>query len=200
MEKQYILFAGCNGAGKSTLFQTCHSLQQIPRVNVDEIVRGNGSWKNPEDLFRAGLQAVRMIRRYLENGISFTQETTLCGRSIIHNIHKAKANGYEVTIYYVGIASESLALERIRHRVENGGHGIPEEDVRRRFWESAESLVRIMPETDRIELFDNSENMRWVASIRRGKVKHQIKDIPSWAQNILNEEVHDHEENGECLK
>ena len=52
--KKYVLFAGVNGAGKSTLFLTQESLKQIERVNIDEIVRSFGDWKNPSDVVKAG--------------------------------------------------------------------------------------------------------------------------------------------------
>ena len=37
--KKYIIIAGVNGVGKSTLYQTNENLKNIPRVNVDEIIR-----------------------------------------------------------------------------------------------------------------------------------------------------------------
>ena len=49
--KKYIIIAGVNGAGKSTLYQTIESLKGMPRVNVDEIVREIGDWKNVADVF-----------------------------------------------------------------------------------------------------------------------------------------------------
>lgn len=36
--KKYIIFAGVNGAGKSTLYMTNPVIENMPRVNVDEIV------------------------------------------------------------------------------------------------------------------------------------------------------------------
>ena len=52
--KRYILFAGCNETGKSTLYQTNDMFLGMPRVNMDEIVREFGSWKNQADVFKAG--------------------------------------------------------------------------------------------------------------------------------------------------
>lgn len=37
--KRCILIAGVNGAGKSTLYQSLPSLQAMPRINTDEIVK-----------------------------------------------------------------------------------------------------------------------------------------------------------------
>ncbi len=48
--KKYIIFGGVNGAGKTTLYQTYPEMMNMPRVNVDEIVRGLGDWKNPKDV------------------------------------------------------------------------------------------------------------------------------------------------------
>lgn len=103
--KKYILFAGVNGAGKTTLYHTNDEFTDMPRVNIDEIVRGFGSWDNPADVIRAGMIAVNTIREYFEKEISFNQETTLCGQSIMRNITKAKSLGYEIDIYYVGLNS-----------------------------------------------------------------------------------------------
>ena len=76
--KKYIVIAGVNGAGKSTLYQMYDRFEGMPRVNVDEIMREIGDWKNSQDVFTAGKIAVKSISKYLEDGIAFNQETTAC--------------------------------------------------------------------------------------------------------------------------
>lgn len=112
--KKYIIFAGVNGAGKSTLYQTNQSLGNMPRINVDEIVRGFGNWKNSQDVMRAGKIAVHQINECFRQGISFNQETTLCGKSIINNIKKAKDLGYRIEMYFVGVDSVRTAKQRVK--------------------------------------------------------------------------------------
>lgn len=75
-------------------------------------------------------EAVKRIKYYFDNGISFNQETTLTGNSIINNIKIAKQHGYTVKMYYVGVESVDIAIRRVQHR-ERGGHGIAETDIRR---------------------------------------------------------------------
>ena len=65
--KRYIIFAGVNGAGKTTLYQTYKEIKDIPRVNLDEIVRENGNWKNSQDVARAGRIAVHLVKETLIN-------------------------------------------------------------------------------------------------------------------------------------
>jgi len=131
--KKYILIAGVNGAGKSTLYQSLQSLQDMPRVNTDEILRVFGDWRNMGDVMAAGKIAVKRISQYFDEGITFNQETTLCGKSIINNIEKAKKRGYFIELHYIGVESVDIAKERVLERVKQGGHGIAEKDIERRY-------------------------------------------------------------------
>lgn len=107
--KRYVLFAEVNGAGKTTLYQTSDDYIGMPRINMDEIVPEFGSWRVPADASRAGMLAVRKIKEYFDSGVSFNQETTLCGHMIFRNINKAKQLGYEIDLNYVGLDSVELA-------------------------------------------------------------------------------------------
>ena len=95
--KKYVLIAGVNGAGKSTLYQSLQSLRDMPRVNADEILREIGDWRNMGDVVAAGKIAVRKLSQYFDEEITFNQETTLCWKSILNNIDKAKKRGYFMT-------------------------------------------------------------------------------------------------------
>ena len=59
------------------------------------------------------------ISEYLNNGVTFNQETTLCGKSIINNIRKAKKLGYQIEMHYIGLDSVYIAKERVKQRVEH---------------------------------------------------------------------------------
>ena len=127
--KKYIVLGGVNGAGKSTLYQILDNLKKMPRVNTDEIVKELGDWRNTSDVLKAGKIAVQLIDKYFSEGISFNQESTLCGKSIIKNFKRAKQLGYTIELHYVGVDSVETAKRRVAERVQNGGHGIPESDI-----------------------------------------------------------------------
>ena len=176
--KKYIIIAGVNGAGKSTLYQMCDEFEGMPRVNVDELVREIGNWKNIRDVFTAGKIAVKSISKYLEKGITFNQETTLCGNSIINNIMKAKEKGYFIELHYVGVESAEIAKERVKYRVKQGGHGIPEADIKRRYVETFIQLNRILKQCDLVALYDNSEKFRRFAIYRSGRLVRLSENVP----------------------
>lgn len=183
--RKYIIFAGVNGAGKTTLFQTVGIYKELPRVNMDEIVRGFGSWKNRGDVLKAGRIAVQKVKGFFAKGESFNQETTLCGRSIFKNIETARNLGYEVELYYVGLSSADLAKQRVEQRVQSGGHGIPPKDIERRYTESLENLKKIIPVCDRVKIYDNTQSFRKVASFIKGECKDRAEDLPEWCDSFL---------------
>lgn len=184
LSKKYILIAGVNGAGKSTLYQTIDSLKDMPRVNIDEIVRENGDWRNMADVMRAGKIAVQKIQQYFEQGISFNQETTLCGNSIIRNIEKAKKLGYQIELHYVGVSSVEIAKERIAYRVAHGGHGIPDQDVERRYIESLEKLKKVIGLSDIAILYDNTEGFNRFAVYQNAKLYNLTNEQPNWYKKL----------------
>ena len=182
--KKYVIIAGVNGAGKSTLYQINDNLKKMPRVNVDEIVRDIGDWRNVRDVFSAGKIAVEKISQYMNDGITFNQETTLCGKSIIKNILKAKELGYFIELHYVGVESAQIAKDRVKHRVENGGHGIPEKDIEKRYVETFQQLNSILKECNLVAFYDNTESFRRFAICKNGKLVRISHNVPEWFSKV----------------
>ena len=185
--KKYILIAGVNGAGKSTLYQTLHSLHEMIRINTDEIVRKLGDWRSIKNQIEAGKIAVSKLKECFENELTFNQETTLCGKSVIVNIVKAKEKGYSIELHYVGVDSVEIAEERVRFRVEHGGHGIPEQTIEKRYSESLQNLQKVLPLCDLAMLYDNTESFRRFAIYRRGKAARVSHNVPLWYRKLKEE-------------
>ena len=182
--KKYILIAGVNGAGKSTLYQTLHSLHSMERINTDEILKEFGDWKNPKDQIRAGKLAVLKLRKCFDEDLSFNQETTLCGKSILGNIEKAKERKYSIELHYVGVDSAETAKERVAFRVRQGGHGIKEELIEKRYQESLLNLQKVLPLCDLAVLYDNTEKFRRFAIYKKGAAARISRTVPKWYFNI----------------
>ncbi len=183
--KKYILIAGVNGAGKSTLYQSLQSLQSMPRVNTDEILREFGDWRDMADVMTAGKIAVKKIARYFDEDITFNQETTLCGKSIINNITKAKNRGYFIELHYIGVESADIAKERVAARIKQGGHGIAEQDIERRYIETFDNLKTVLPECDLAAFYDNTIEFRRFAIYKNGKPIRVSQEIPLWYEKFI---------------
>lgn len=132
MPTLYIL-AGANGSGKSTIARELLPTEGLVYVNADDIARE----LCPQDMQRARIQAGREVHRRMEElfsrKISFALESTLSGNGHIKTLQQARANGYRVILIYVFVDNAAACLARIKSRVLNGGHPVPQEDVIRRF-------------------------------------------------------------------
>lgn len=136
------------------------------------------------DVFKAGKIAVNKIAEYLNNGVTFNQETTLCGKSIINNIRKAKKLGYLIEMYYVGLDSADIAKDRVKQRVERGGHGINEKDIEKRYEETFVNLNLILNEIDLAVFYDNTYQFRRFAIVKKGKIVRLSSRVPKWFEKV----------------
>jgi predicted ABC-type ATPase len=51
--------------------------------------------------------------------------------------------GYYVTLFFLEIPTAEIAVQRVALRVSQGGHDIPEADIRRRFVSGKRNFVSI---------------------------------------------------------
>ena len=183
----YTVFAGVNGAGKSTLYSTYKDLHDEKRVNCDEIVTElGGDWRNNEDQFRAGKVAIKRIENYLSNGISFNQETTLASKVTIRYAERAKELGYTTELHFVYVESADVSIDRVNIRVRNGGHGIPEDVIRRRYLKSIANLKEAIKMFDIVYVYDNTYQFKVLASYYHGEMAQRIDYIPKWFEDFIN--------------
>jgi predicted ABC-type ATPase len=60
-------------------------------------------------------------------------ETTLASRTYARQVIEWRDLGYHVALIYLRLPSAEHSVERVRRRVATGGHGVPNEVIRRRF-------------------------------------------------------------------
>lgn len=188
--KKYIIFAGVNGAGKSTLYHLEKDITKgTVRINYDEILKAKyGNWKNPENQAKAMFDAKNKIDYCLENGISFNQETTLVGT--MKTIKKAKELGYHVDMYYVGLDNVEIAVDRVANRVRHGGHGVKEDDIRRRYIKSQSNLMKAISICDEVKVYDNTFSFIKVASFSHGKPQFRFGELcDGWFKRMMQKEM-----------
>lgn len=159
MKNLYII-AGCNGAGKTTASFTIlpEILDCKEFVNADEIARGLSPFQPEKVAFEAGRIMLNRIDELFKNQETFAFETTLATKTYKQKIEYAKENNYNTTLLFFWLESSELAKERVRIRVNEGGHNIPKDVIERRYLNGIKNLFDIYLEiVDQILIFDNSE-------------------------------------------
>lgn len=157
-----VAIAGPNGAGKTT-FATEYLPNEAacPRfVNADLIAAGLNPFCPEAAAFRAGRLMLEEMDAHARAGRSFAFETTLSGRGHARRIREWRDRGYRVRPVFLRLPTPELAVARVARRVASGGHDVPEEAIRRRFfrgWRNFKSLYR--SSVDDWKLYDNAGRM-----------------------------------------
>ncbi|MDR0970135.1 MAG: zeta toxin family protein [Lentimicrobiaceae bacterium] len=179
-QKNIYIIAGCNGAGKTTVSYTIlpEIIQCKEFVNADEIAKGLSPFQPEKVAIEAGRIMLNRIDELLYNGENFAFETTLSTKSHKNRITKAKRKGYTITLLFFWLKDIELAKERVKIRVSEGGHGIDETVIERRYLKGIKNLFGIyLPIVDGVMIFDNSEEKTELLAVR-------MKDEPL---KIINE-------------
>lgn len=139
-----VIIAGANGAGKTTFAREFVPMRfpDAQFINADEISRESDSLSSP---VAAGREMLVRLRAAVEQRKDFAIETTLASRSYAQQIPAWQEAGYRVTLHFIEVPNADFSVERVAQRVANGGHDIPEPDIRRRY----ERGLRLFNETYR---------------------------------------------------
>lgn len=194
------LIAGPNGSGKTTLFST---LQQHKEVHF-------GQYINPDDVALTlkdyevvghsldGVERAKMAQvictglreRYLELKLSLTYESVMSHLSHLQFIKRAKQKGYKAYLYYVCINDPLVNIERVKQRVELGGHDVPQDKILSRYSNSLSHLYNMSMLCDKVYFFDNSNEQELFAeksenNLLKIKVSKYNKLKPLWFQDAV---------------
>jgi predicted ABC-type ATPase len=195
----YVL-AGVNGSGKSSIGGAVIQQHGVGYYNPDTVARMLLSLHPNMTQAIANGHAWSLGKEMLEKAIAFKQtyafETTLGGHTITQLLIEAAKIGIKVRIWYIGLESVELNLARVKARVEQGGHSIPEADIRKRWDSSRRNLIKLLPHLDSLRLYDNSfdadpkmgkapcpELLLHVKSKRIFEISS--KKAPEWAKPIV---------------
>lgn len=199
MSGEILVLAGTNGAGKSSV--AGEALTQAGAVYYDPDVATRRYLAAGLSLDDANARAWHRGRKQLERAIrerlDYAFETTLGGRTITGLLLDAAERGLRVRVWYVGLTSPELHIQRVRERVARGGHDVPDQKIRDRWDASRRNLIRLLPHLAELAVWDNSaqadprageapEPVRMLA-MQDGRIRHlcPLEDVPVWAKPIV---------------
>lgn len=192
MPNLYII-AGCNGAGKTTASLTFlpEMLNCYEFVNADSIAAGLSPLQPESVSFEAGRIMLDRIKKLINDRVDFAFETTLSTKSYHSLIKSAKKNGYDVWLLFFWLPSADMAKQRVKSRVKNGGHSIPEDIIIRRYYRGISNLINIYYSlADNWFVFDNSMPESQLVAGGEKSVVNQVINDEIWA--VINETANEH--------
>jgi predicted ABC-type ATPase len=158
-EHKIVIIAGPNGAGKTTFAKEflVKDADCPYFVNADLIAAGLSPFTPEQAALRAGRLMLEEIREYSRRKSSFAFETTLSGLIYTRYIKEWHETGYLIKLIFLSLPDVEMAIERVKVRVEQGGHNVDESIIRRRFDKGLNNFHNVYKKlVDNWVLYDNS--------------------------------------------
>ncbi|MBQ1506860.1 MAG: zeta toxin family protein [Ruminococcus sp.] len=144
-----LVFAGPNGSGKSTITAGINVIGEY--INADLIQRELGC-----DALEAAQIATKTREYFLEKEKSFTFETVMSTPEKIDFLKRAHEKQYRIICIYVLTYDPAINIKRVKKRVANGGHSVPEDKIVTRYTRALRLLPQLFEVCDELYIFDNS--------------------------------------------
>ena len=155
------VFAGPNGSGKSTLVdgflqskEYCGITYICPDALADALFE---EYADIHSRYEAALKKAEELRiSALDEYEDFCIETVLSKPDKIEYIIKAKERGYDICIVYITTESPAINISRVKKRVLENGHSVPEEKIMSRYRRSMNNIPELLELADIMIMYDNS--------------------------------------------
>ena len=129
---------------------------------------------------------------FLDLKVSFTFETVMSHISKVEFLQEAQRKGYRTYLYFVSTVDPMINVARVQYRVQAGGHGVPEQKIKERYYRSMDLLMQAIEAADRTYIFDNSadgQRASFIAEIDSAeilKINQSLQALPKWfADKVL---------------
>jgi predicted ABC-type ATPase len=188
-----VVVAGPNGAGKSTFIRRYLEDLGLPYVNADHIARilraAEPRLSQRELDQRAFDEAERLRDDLLELRLGFCTETVFSDPvgAKLDFLERARAGGFFTVLVFIGLENPGISLGRVRQRVAQGGHDVPESRLVARFPRTLKNLAGAVPIVNEAFLFDNTlfdAPYRLVATYAEGRLTAQFPPLPRWTRGL----------------
>lgn len=152
-------------------------------VNADWIARGLSAFEPDSVALEAGRVMLGRLKHLAEARASFGFETTLASRSFAPWIRDLRGAGYRFALLYLWLPDPAQSVLRVAERVNQGGHDVPEDTVRRRYAAGLRNFFSLyQPLTTRWRFYDNSLGKGPQLIARgRGTIEVAVLDSEKWA-------------------
>ena len=177
------IISGCNGSGKTTASYTILPELLDCSGGCVQIHGFSPQGYGAETAYIKASRYMLMKTQYLfARREDFCIETTLATRSLLKMVQRAQDQGYFVTVVYLWLASPEHAIRRVAARVGAGGHAVPEEVIRRRYYTGLQYFFQdYAPACDKWILVDNTDStFRLVAEGTRRSTT--VRDLELYQQ------------------
>ena len=167
---------------------------QLPSKKISFTLNGSkAEFHKPTNTYEIAIIADFIRNSLLDTNATFSFETVFSHPGKIDFIKKANQKGYRTYLYFVSTNSPEINAERVKQRVSEGGHEVPEKKIRDRYRLSLNNLLPAIKLSYRTYIFDNSGiSLKLLAQVTPAKnLNIETSQLPVWFEEYVLSKVAD---------
>ncbi|MBA4188304.1 MAG: hypothetical protein C0467_09890 [Planctomycetaceae bacterium] len=137
--------------------------------------------------YYASVLSDALRRKLLQASVSFSFETVMSAPDKVELLREAQSIGFRTYLYYVATDDPQINISRVRNRVAEGGHAVPEGKIVERYHRSLGLLREAVRYTNRAYFFDTTAaGSRYVAEITNAEeIDLKSPAMPDWFKKAV---------------
>jgi len=152
---------------------------EIDLIYEDDLIQNPNSHTHS---YEASILTDFLRQELIKSGSKLSFETVMSHPSKIDTLRFSEQNKFKNYLYFISTESVEINKSRVKERVINGGHPVPEHKIEERYYRSLQLLREAIKSTHRTFIFDNSESKsRLILDIHDAKtVTYRSDKVPFW--------------------
>ncbi|GMO28118.1 MAG: zeta toxin family protein [Termitinemataceae bacterium] len=170
-------------------FQNLVPYQLSKQIDIQEKVISLKKTKDENTTYLAAAIAEFLRSKMMQTDSSFSFETVFSHPSKIKEIQTAKKAGFKTYLYCIATSDHTIGMQRIQNRVRCGGHNVPVEKVKSRYFKTMENMIDAFKLCDKVFFFDNSAEKSNAAyncfAEKNGNTLRFDPSVPLWFETYI---------------
>ena len=129
----------------------------------------------------------QQVEEALANRSNYVYEGHFTNDSTWDTPRKFKAQGYIVSLIFLGLESPESSQLRVIERSKEGGHWVDRRTIEDNFYGNLQKLEQHLDAVNNIEIIDTTDKHIFLAQFIDGKLISSVSlhDLPDWFTNYL---------------
>jgi predicted ABC-type ATPase len=188
---QLLIIAGPNGAGKSTYSKDISS----EGASIFDADKERAAFRRqfpdlPEQSIAFAVEQVFLdqVELTLKLKSDLTIETNFRDHALMATVLQFQKEGYKASLIYLGLSSIEQSIDRVQHRVHQGGHFVDNHSIRYNYMEGLNNLAFFADRFDAVRVIDTSGDylsLRTVYQSVGREIIYLSEQVPKWAADTI---------------
>jgi len=138
------------------------------------------------DSYEAAIIADFFRSKLVSGMLTFSYETVFSHQSKLEFLSSARNNGFKIYLYFICTQDPKININRVKNRVQQGGHDVSEDKIESRYFRSLGLLKDAFLLSDSAFIIDTTiDRGEIILEKKNSQVSILVDEIPEWVDQYL---------------